>query len=123
MIVGIGIDILAASKLEKGIRKDAYLRKVFTPDEIAECRRAKNALERFAGKFVVKEAFMKAIGAGIRQRVWFTDIEVLKQQTGQPRIKAAKRAEQILRDLKVTRIHVSISHNAGLAVGVVILEA
>ncbi len=122
MIIGIGIDVIEVEKIATGIRRATYRRKVFTPAEIADCLQSRNSAERFAGKFVAKEACMKAMGAGIRQRVQFTDIEVLNEQTGQPRIRTAHHAGRILETLGVTGIHISISHSAGLAVGVVVLD-
>jgi holo-[acyl-carrier protein] synthase len=122
MIVGIGIDITEVGKIAESGQRETYLRKVFTPAEIADCQQAKNAAQRFAGKFAIKEAFMKAIGAGIRQGVWFRDIEVLNEDTGKPHVVASNKAAEHLRTLHVTAIWVSLSHTAEVAVGVVILE-
>ena len=122
MIVGIGIDIAETNKFEKDCASEAFLHKVFTPTEIIDCTAVKNSAERFAGKFALKEAFMKAIGAGIRQEVWFTDIEILNKDTGKPYITLVNKAEQRLLELGVKQIHASISHSSGVAAGVVIIE-
>ena len=81
-----------------------------------------NSAERFAGKFAAKEAFMKAIGKGIRQEVWFTQIEVLNHETGQPYIQVTGEAEASLLALNIKTVHVSISHTKHHAAAVVILE-
>ena len=65
---------------------------------------------------------MKAIGAGIRQEVWFTQIEVLNDESGKPQVQVKGEAEKRLEELGAERIHVSISHSGGMAVAVVILE-
>ena len=122
MILGIGIDLLEVEKIEKGIQSEVYLRKVFTEQEIADCRSMSNAAERFAGKFAAKEAFMKAIGKGIRQEVWFTQIEVLNRENGQPFIQANGEAQISLMELDVKNIHVSITHTKQHAAAVVVLE-
>ena len=122
MILGIGIDLMEIEKIEKQIQSDVHLRKVFTPAEIRECKSVVRSAERFAGRFAAKEAFMKAIGKGIRQEVWFTQIEVLNNQDGQPYIQVKGEAEVWLRALSVRNIHVSIAHTKQNAVGIVILE-
>jgi len=122
MILGIGIDLMEIEKIEKQIQSDVHLRKVFTPAEIRECKSVVRSAERFAGRFAAKEAFMKAIGKGIRQEVWFTQIEVLNNQDGQPYIQVKGEAEVWLRALSVRNIHVSIAHTKQNAVAIVILE-
>jgi len=84
MILGVGIDLVSISKLEKSLLSETFKRKVFTEVEIAMCEHVVNSAQRYAGKFAAKEAFMKAIGKGIRQEVWFSQIEVLNQDTGAP---------------------------------------
>ena len=122
MILGIGIDLMEIEKIEKQIQSDVHLRKVFTPAEIRECKSVVRSAERFTGRFAAKEAFMKAIGEGIRQEVWFTQIEVLNNQDGQPYIQVKGEAEVWLRALSVRNIHVSIAHTKQNAVAIVILE-
>ena len=122
MILGIGIDLMEIEKIEKKFQSDVHLRKVFTPAEIRECKSVVRSAERFAGRFAAKEAFMKAIGKGIRQEVWFTQIEVLNNQDGQPYIQVKGEAEVWLRALSVRNIHVSIAHTKQNAVAIVILE-
>lgn len=122
MIVGIGIDLLEVAKIEKDIQSNIYLRKVFTETEIAECKSVLNSAERFAGRFATKEAFMKAIGKGIRQEVWFTQIEVLNHENGQPYIQVNGEAETALIAAGVKNIYVSLTHTKQHAAAVVILE-
>ncbi len=122
MIVGLGIDLTEVEKIEKNIKSDAYLRKIFSALEIAECKSVLNSAERFTGKFAAKEAFMKAIGKGIRQEVWFTQIEVLNHDNGQPYVLAIGEAQTSLIALNVRNIHVSITHTKHHAAAVVILE-
>ena len=76
MLLGLGIDLISISKIAESVQSEAFKRKVFTPAEIESCESVANSAERYAGKFAAKEAFMKAIGKGIRQEVWFSQIEV-----------------------------------------------
>jgi holo-[acyl-carrier protein] synthase len=122
MIVGIGIDIVEVSRFTRDNASDAFLSKVFTPNEISDCEGVKNSAEKYAGKFAIKEALMKAIGAGIRQNLWFRDIEVLNDDAGTPFLNATQMAKQRISELAVIQIHLSISHASGIAVGIVVLE-
>jgi len=122
MIIGVGIDLIEVEKIEKDILSEFYLLKVFTEQEITECKSVINSAERFAGKFAAKEAFMKAIARGIRQEVWFTQIEVLNNDKGRPYIQVTGEAQDSLIVLDVKNIHVSITHTRQHAAAVVIVE-
>jgi phosphopantetheine--protein transferase-like protein len=122
MIVGVGIDIAHIKRIARDIESEAFQRKVFTPEELETCAHLKKKAQCLAGKFAAKEAFMKAIGMGIRQEIWFTQIEVLNRESGEPCIQVRGKAEQRLKELNATRVHVSISHDYEVAVAIVILE-
>lgn len=122
MILGIGIDITGIERIAKSAESEAFQRKVFTPAELRSCGKIKNSAECFAGKFAAKEALMKALDAGIRQEVWFTQIEVLNDEAGKPYINVSGEAERLLQQSGARQVHVSISHSGGMAVALVILE-
>ncbi|MGE5123296.1 MAG: holo-ACP synthase [Acidobacteriaceae bacterium] len=122
MIVGIGVDIASIHRIGQYITRDAFQRRIYTPLELEACMPLRKKAQCLAGKFAAKEAFMKAIGSGIHQAVWFTQIEVLNLETGEPYIKLSGEAERRFNQLKVSRIYVSISHDLDTAVAVVILE-
>ncbi len=124
MIIGIGIDITDQSRIENSLTKhgDHFSHRLFTLQEIAICQRYRSPVERYAGKFAAKEALMKALGTGFAQQVTFKDIEVLNRDSGAPYITPHGQTAEIIKQLEVTQIHLSISHSAGVAVAVVILE-
>lgn len=123
MILGVGIDLISIKKIAESVKSESFRRKVFTPAEIESCETVANSAEHYAGKFAAKEAFMKAIGRGIRQEVWFSQIEVLNDKTGAPCIQVSGQAKRRVSTLGVERAHVSIAHTQGMAVAVVVLEA
>src|ERR1700679_998839 len=86
MIVGLGVDITEISRIEAAIQRrgQAFLDRIFTPSEIAYCRRHRNCAERFAGRFAAKEAAMKALGTGWARGVRWVDVEVVRQRGGRP---------------------------------------
>jgi holo-[acyl-carrier protein] synthase len=122
MIIGIGVDITDIKRMAKSIESEAFKNRVFSPDELKTCGEFKRKAECLAGKFAAKEAFMKAIGMGLRQEIWFTQIEVLNLETGQPWLRLNGEAQRRARELGATGMHVSISHTKDNAVALVILE-
>ena len=122
MIVGLGLDLVDVRKLASSLKRESFRRKVFTPAEIAACSRLKNSSECYAGKFAAKEAFMKAIGSGLCQGTWFSQIQVLGKATGEPSITLTGEARRIFQSLGSISVRVSISHSSGFAVAVVVLE-
>jgi holo-[acyl-carrier protein] synthase len=73
MVVGLGTDLMEIDRIEETIDRfgDRFLARVFTPAEIAFCRKKKNAAESFAARFAAKEAATKALGTGISRGVWW----------------------------------------------------
>jgi holo-[acyl-carrier protein] synthase len=123
MIIGLGMDLVEIADFEQKVRSDAFLRKVFAEVEIQECRSSINSTERFAGRFAAKEACMKALGHGIRQEIWFTQIQVLNDASGAPYVRVSGEAEKVLNAKGVKRIYISITHTKNTAGAAVILES
>lgn len=109
----IEIDRVAGVLSRYGAR---FLRRVFTPGEIAYCRgRAPNLAARFAAK----EAVMKSLGTGFRGVGW-RDIEVVRAPSGAPGARLHGRARRRAERLGVTEIAISLSHSRGFAMAVAI---
>src|SRR5579864_2282023 len=124
MIVGLGVDITEVDRIEAAIarRGRAFLERLFTPSEISYCERHRNRAERYAGRFAVKEAAMKALGTGWRSGVRWVDIEVVREPSGKPTLKLWGESRAIADRLGVRSIVVSITHTAGTALAQVIFE-
>jgi len=108
--IGIGIDISDIEKFEKikiG-KKPKFYEKIFLPSEISYCLKFKNPYERFAGKFAIKEATIKAIKENIQMK----DIETVHIKS-KPSIKIKKYNKKY-------QFQVSVSHDKKIAVAVVI---
>ncbi len=126
MIVGVGIDVVDVGRmrrlLERHPRRAAD--RLFTPDERAVCaRRPVGAEACFAARFAAKEAFLKALGTGLSGGISWQDLSVTPTTgSGRPTIAASGAARARLDALGVDRVHVSLSHDAGVAAAVVVLE-
>jgi holo-[acyl-carrier protein] synthase len=125
MIVGMGIDIAEVQRIGAVIesQKERFLRRVFTPDEVAYCEQFKNRYERYAGRFAAKEAAMKALGTGWSRGVRWVDLEVVRERGGRPTLALKGEAKKIAEALGVKNVAVSITHTAEQAIAQVIFES
>ncbi len=125
MIVGIGVDIVDILRIERSLQNygERFRDRVFTAGEIAYCETFANKGERYAVRFAAKEAARKAIGAAtpVRALSW-QDVEIISSTEGAPQLRFHGRAAELVRDLKVTRSHVSLSHGENHAIAYVVLE-
>lgn len=123
MIKGTGIDIIEVERIRNVLERDTGFRdKIFTPEEIRYCESKKNKYQHYAARFSAKEALMKAIGTGWRFGIRFADIEVFHNDLGQPQIRVSGKANEMLSNLSISKIHVSLSHLKELATAIVIIE-
>lgn len=122
MIVGIGVDLVKISRIEKaGNGHPAFIDRVFTQKEKDYCHRQKFPAQHFAARFAAKEAVLKAFGTGLSAGMKWTDIEVLHGEGGGPIVNISGAAKD-LADLKgVKQIMLSYSHDEGYAVAHAVL--
>jgi len=125
MILGVGTDLMEIARIQQSIDRygDRFLARVFTPREIAYCRRKKNAAESFAARFAAKEAGAKALGTGISHGISWLELEVTREPTGRPLLQLSGRAAGRARSLGVTRISLSLTHSRDTALAVVMMES
>jgi holo-[acyl-carrier protein] synthase len=125
MIVGTGIDIAETARIGEALDRhgERFLRRLYTPGEIAYCERFKNKAERYAARFAAKEAAFKALGTGWREGVRWLDVEVTHQPSGKPELVLTGRAKAVADQLRVARAEVSISHANHYVVAQVIFES
>lgn len=121
MIVGLGIDICDIEKLRRPVKSNKrFIERVFSKKEQEYCRARKNAVLHFAGRFAVKEAFIKAVS--VDKSISLADIETVNNADGKPEILVNGRIRAMMRKKGAKRIHVTISHIDSAAAAVCILE-
>src|SRR5256885_17196930 len=71
LIIGMGVDIAEVERIQRAIERygEVFLKRVYTVRERGYCEGFKNKYERYAGRFAVKEAAMKALGTGWRREI------------------------------------------------------
>lgn len=118
MIKGIGVDIVNLDRVERQILKPAFLKRVFSTEEIKIINSKKNRINIAGGHFAAKEALSKAVGTGI-SGCNLSEIQVLNEENGRPYISLLG---EMAKKLAGLNIHVSISHDGGIAVAYIIIE-
>jgi holo-[acyl-carrier protein] synthase len=116
VIVGVGIDVVDVSRFEEALERTPTMReRLFTEAE------RERPLASLAARFAAKEALAKALGAPTGM-AWH-DAEVVSEATGNPEFAIRGSVLARANDLGAKSVHVSLSHDAGIASAVVILES
>jgi holo-[acyl-carrier protein] synthase len=112
----LGIDIIKVERIRASIERFGarFSNRVLTE---RERRYVRDRPETFAGRWAAKEAVSKVLGLGVRGIGW-KDIEVERLPTGQPSIRLHGRAADRADQLGMSRIAVSITHEAEFAVAI-----
>ncbi len=115
MIIGIGVDVCDLERFETAVgRTPEMLDKLLTPAE----RDLPVASQ--AARFAAKEALAKALGAPAG--LGWHDAEVVRSPDGRPGFELHGSVAAVAEQLGVRRVHLSISHDAGVATAFVVLE-
>ena len=125
MIIGLGIDVEDVERVKGAIERqgERFLKRIFTEKERAYCEQFKDKYERYAGRFAVKEAAMKALGTGWSHGVRWVDIEVLRLKGRRPTLELKGEARKIADRLGVKNIAMSMTHTPKQAMAQVIFES
>ncbi len=133
-IIGIGTDIVNIARIAKLINEfgDKFLNKYFTEIEINSAKRYngrenKNSFySHFAKRFAAKEAFAKAVGTGLGEKIAFKDVWVENNASGQPVVKTSTKVTKMLHKSfsidKTASYHISLSDEYPYATAFVVIE-
>lgn len=116
MIVGIGVDLVDIARFERALERTPKLReRLFTA--------AERALKphSLAARYAAKEALIKALGGS--DGVHWTDIEVGAEPEGRPLFVLSGTTASTVAGRGIAALHLSLSHDAGLATAYVVAEA
>lgn len=124
MIIGTGIDIVNIERIERLMARwgDLFLSRVFTEKEIVWCQQRTQPAECFAIRFAAKEAFLKAIGWGVRNGIQWIDIEVENDHMGRPLFSFHRKAKEVFDTYRIQKALLTLSHDRPYAVAHVLLE-
>jgi holo-[acyl-carrier protein] synthase len=116
--VAVGVDFVERARVNAVFQRhgERFLRRVFTPREVAE---ASGRIERLAGRFAAKEACAKALGTGIGSISW-QEIEIERRPGGKPALRLTGQAAALAATLGLTAFDVSIADTGDHVLAVVV---
>lgn len=130
MIIGIGNDLCNIERIEKTLDRwgERFIKRVYTPVEIAKAEKRRLKAETYAKRFAAKEACAKALGTGVPRRgVHWTHMGVVNLPSGAPTMAltggAAERLAEILPSGHEAHIHLTITDDHPWAQAFVVIEA
>ena len=122
-MIGLGIDLCEIARIERTLEKsDAFLLRFYGEEERAYlASRGRVRAESAAGMFAAKEAFLKAVGTGLNGAP-LSDVTVTHDEGGCPRYALNGKALALLEKCGASHALLSITHDAGVAAAVCVIE-
>ncbi len=124
MIFGLGTDVVEIARIEKALERfgERFARRVLCEYELIRFQKHRLPANYLAKRFAAKEAFTKALGTGIRAPANWHGLWVVNLPSGKPELQFTPALQKLLEQKGVTRAHVSLSDEKGIAFATVILE-
>ncbi|MGN7190709.1 MULTISPECIES: holo-ACP synthase [unclassified Curtobacterium] len=120
MIIGIGVDVVDTERFRSVLDRTPALRaRLFTPAELLRDGEPRSVTS-LAARFAAKEALIKAFGssAGLS----WQELEVVADDQRNPSLTLHEGAQRVADDRGVASVHLSLSHDGGIATAFVVIE-
>ena len=124
-IIGIGVDIVQNERIKTLIRNKAFIKRIYTKNEIRLADHKKNKINFFSKRFAAKESLVKAIGSGFRNDINFKDILILNSKNGKPYYSNTKKIDKIIKkrfNIRKFHLFLSITDEKDYSVAFTILQ-
>ena len=124
-ILGIGVDIVENSRINRSLKNNLFIKRIFSNSEILIAKNIKDKKSYFAKRFAAKEAFAKSIGTGFRNNLNFNDISIINDKMGKPSFIISEKIKIIIKkEFKVSSFNffLSISDEKKYSIAYVILQ-
>ena len=111
-IVGLGTQVLECARVRKMIDKhgEAFLRQVYTPREVRHCNGKAQSTEQFTAVWAAKEAVFRSLGTTWKRGMSWTDVEVLCEAGGGPRVAVTGATAELLLARRVSDVLLTMAH-------------
>lgn len=122
--MGIGSDIARVARFAQAIERHGprFAKRILGVEEYALWQQKGEPVAYLAKRFAAKEAFVKALGLGLRQGMQWGHIQVLNDALGKPYLKLSREAEGLMQASGATASHITLSDEAEYAIAFVVLE-
>ena len=124
-ILGIGVDIVENSRINKSLKSNLFIKRIFSNSEILIAKKIKDKKNYYSKRFAAKEAFAKSIGTGFRNSLNFKDISIVNNKMGKPSFIINEKIKKIIKkEFKVSSFNffLSISDEKKYSIAYVILQ-
>lgn len=115
MIIGVGVDVCHVERFQQMLERRPGI-----AERLLTTREAARPLASQAARFAAKEALAKALGSP--GGMSWQDCEVVNDDHGRPQFQLRGTVAARLEQIGGTVAHLSLSHDAGLAIAYVIVE-
>src|SRR5690348_16937291 len=124
MIYGVGTDVVEIERIRRAIERfgDRFVRRILCEPEIKRFQSHRKPAAYLAKRFAAKEAFTKALGTGIHAPANWHGVWVKNLPSGKPELQFSENLKKLLETRQISRSHVSLTDERGLAAATVILE-
>jgi holo-[acyl-carrier protein] synthase len=122
VIFGIGTDVVSVERVEQIYARfgEHFAQRLLLDEEQRLFAMAKRPVRFLAMRFAAKEAIAKALGAPTG--MGWHDAEIVTDDAGAPSFLIKGSVQARAEELGVRVVHVSMSHDAGIASAFVVLE-
>ena len=124
-ILGIGVDIIENSRINKSLKNKLFIKRIFSNLEILNGKKIRDKEGYYAKRFAAKEAFVKSIGTGFRNDLNFKDISIINNKFGKPSFIITNKIKKIIKkQFKISTFNffLSISDEKKYSIAYVILQ-
>lgn len=122
-IIGIGTDLARSERFRKFLDPgNKVLERIFSDEERRYSLQKRDPAPHLAARFAAKEAFLKALGTGLRDGLAWQQVCVVLDALGCPSLELSGRAVELMAVRGANKAHLSYSHDGDYAVATVILE-
>jgi len=125
VILGLGMDVVEIGRIARILDgppglAERFLARVFTPGERAACDARRDRAAAYAARFAAKEAGYKALAVAPKAR--WQEFEVVRPAGAAPALVLSGAAAAAAEVRGVSRVHLTLTHDGGIAAATVLLE-
>ena len=116
-VKGIGVDLALITRMRQVVERwdERFMRRVFTDEELAYCRRRRDPVQHLAARFAAKEATLKALGTGLSMGVRWRELEVRRERGQAPVMVLSGRCLALAQARGGDRVLLSLTHDGDYA--------